>query len=99
MVVSKLIAILREMPQDALVVVRGYEDGYDDVENVRILQLELNPAAWNRKRYDDIKDSNWFIGVYAQVSKKEKPENPPIDAVFIQQYDDDDKHILKRKEL
>ena len=52
MKVSELINILTTMPQDALVVTEGYEDGYDAVKKVSVIGVEENP----------LKD--WWVGKY-----------------------------------
>ncbi len=48
MTVSELIEMLQKMPQDHMVVIRGYEGGVDEVtelEKTRVI-LEVN-AEWN----------------------------------------------------
>lgn len=54
MTVSELIAALQSYPPDARVVVLGYESGYDDVTEVRKVNvvLEENPA-WYNGRYNN----------------------------------------------
>ena len=42
MTVAELIAKLQEMPQDARVVVDGYEGGLEDVSNVNTISVVLN---------------------------------------------------------
>jgi len=51
MTVKELINILQTMPQDALVVTEGYEDGYDAVKNVSVICVSENPQKdwWNGK--------------------------------------------------
>ena len=39
MTVAELIAKLQEMPQDARVVVNGYEGGLDDLETVELIEI------------------------------------------------------------
>ena len=97
MTVSELIVKLRNMPQNAIAVVRGYEGGYDDVNDVKPIQLELNPNAWDKdRRY---KEPRWYEGVYEIVNKDELSEVIPIDAVFIEQYDEEGKHEAKLKAI
>ena len=45
MTVQKLIKELQKMPPRARVVVAGYEEGYDDVDSVEPLRLNLNVGA------------------------------------------------------
>jgi hypothetical protein len=52
MIVSELIDLLKKMPQDVKVVVRGYENGLDDIDDVGQCLLEMN------------KDTNWWDGTY-----------------------------------
>ena len=96
MTVSELVDKLRKMPQNAIAVVRGYEGGYDDVNDVKAIKIELNPNAWDKdQRY---KEPRWYEGVY-EIVKDDKPsEVIPIDAVFIEQYDEEGKHEAKLKE-
>lgn len=53
MTVSELIAALQSYPPDARVIVLGYESGYDDVTEVREINIvpEENPA-WYNGRYN-----------------------------------------------
>ena len=93
MTVSELLAKLHGLPEDMLVVVRGYEGGYDDVRDVRMLKLELNPNAWE-PRY---KEYYWYYGVYEQVYKDSGSSS--FDAAFIEQFDEGHKHKTKRELL
>jgi len=52
MTVSELIEKLKQMPQDALVVAEGYEDGYDTIKSVYEITLA------------DVKKKEWYIGIY-----------------------------------
>ena len=99
MIISELIAKLKELPQDLPVVVRGYEGGFDDVNDVRTLKLELNPSARNPRSSgkNPLDDYFWFYGVYEKVSSNKEPEGAAFEAAFIEQYDDDDKHRIKRE--
>lgn len=54
MTVSELIAALQPYPPDARVVVLGYESGYDNITEVR--EINIVPAenpAWYNGRYGD----------------------------------------------
>ena len=49
MTVRELIARLRKMPQDARVIVNGYEDGYEDIGAPEVTRIRPNanrPGAW-----------------------------------------------------
>jgi len=52
MTVKELINQLATMPQDALVVTEGYEDGYDTVKKVSVIGVEENPLK------------EWWVGKY-----------------------------------
>jgi hypothetical protein len=52
MKVSKLIALLQDMPQDARVVVDGYEGGADYLEEVRQVGLALNTGGAYEGQHD-----------------------------------------------
>jgi len=96
MTISELIKKLREMPQNAIAVVRGYEGGFDDINDVKPIQLELNPNAWDDdRRYTE---PRWYYGVYEEIYRNKTSTVKPIDAVFIEQYDEEGKHEAKRKE-
>ena len=96
MIISELIAKLKELPQDLPVVVRGYEGGFDDVNDVKTLELELNPSAMNPRSSgkNPLDDYFWFYGVYEEP--RGEPDGATFEAAFIEQYDDDDKHSIKR---
>lgn len=57
MTVLELILQLQTMPPDALVVSEGYEDGYDTIKEVSIIEVEENP---NKK---------WYLGKYIDSRK------------------------------
>lgn len=47
MTVAELIEKLKEMPQDRRVVTRGYEGGFDDVDDLTLMNIMLNfHKAW-----------------------------------------------------
>ncbi len=52
MTAEELINKLKQLPPDIIIVVRGYEDGYNDI-------LELKPV-----RIKQIPDSRWYDGEY-----------------------------------
>ena len=59
MTVKELINILETMPQEALVVTEGYEDGYDAVKNVSVICVSENPQK------------DWWNGKYIELEKEE----------------------------
>ena len=58
MIVKELINILKTMPQDALVVTEGYEDGYDTVIDVSVICVSENPQK------------DWWNGKYVEIEKE-----------------------------
>ena len=52
MTAQELIIHLQTLPPDTKVVVRGYEDGYNDILKVRALKIKPN------------ENSNWYDGEY-----------------------------------
>lgn len=57
MTVAELIEKLKQMPQDALVVAKGYEDGYDTIKKVSLIVVEENPKI------------EWYYGKYIDSEK------------------------------
>jgi hypothetical protein len=92
MKVSELIGLLQAMPQDALVVVRGYESGVDNVKGAdECFVMEM--AEYNEKEYNSQKKSNgvlkntlyvpgWYDGWYEFANGAD--ETDCIRAVYIQ---------------
>ena len=72
MTVKELTNILATMPQDALVVTEGYEDGYDAVKNVSVIRVEENPQKewWTGKYADHTKDES-FVAVFLYAGTRE----------------------------
>jgi muramoyltetrapeptide carboxypeptidase LdcA involved in peptidoglycan recycling len=57
MTVSELIATLQTMPQDAMVVVRGYEDGLDEANTVKECDILTDfHDKWYYGKHSDITD-------------------------------------------
>jgi len=56
MTVNELIKILTTMPQDALVVTEGYEDGYDTIKKISVIDVEENP------------EKDWWVGKYTDAT-------------------------------
>ena len=57
MTVLELIHQLQTMPPDTLVVSEGYEDGYDSIKEVSVIEVEENP------------DKKWYLGKYIDSRK------------------------------
>ena len=55
--------------------------------------MELNPNAWNSV----YKDYFWYYGVYEQTPTES--EGDSFDVVFIEQFDESNKHRLKRETI
>ncbi len=53
MTASELIRLLQEFPPDTKIVVRGYEEGYNDILKSRQVKIKYNP------------DAAWYYGVYS----------------------------------
>lgn len=54
MIVSELIAKLKEYPQEARVLGRGYENGYNDLEDVEMQNLNHVPnGPWYDGKYQE----------------------------------------------
>ena len=59
MKVKELIALLQEKDPEVMVVVRGYEDGVDDVIRLDELQLKLNVnEAWYYGSHEEDPDGD-----------------------------------------
>ena len=54
MTASELIRLLQEFSPDTKIVVRGYEDGYNDILKLRQVKIKYNP------------DAAWYYGVYSE---------------------------------
>lgn len=57
MKVAELIERLQAYPQDARIVVQGYEDGYDDISIIK--QVTIQPAS----------DPEWYYGRYEKANR------------------------------
>ena len=54
MTVAELIIMLNQAPPDAKVIVRGYENGYNDILKLRSLFVRQNPEAkWYDGEYEE----------------------------------------------
>jgi hypothetical protein len=57
MTAAELIQQLQILPPEAIVVVRGYEDGYNDVLKLRVLKIKPNENAhWFEGEYEESDD-------------------------------------------
>lgn len=58
MTAKELILHLQVLPPETKIVVRGYEDGYNDIQNLRPVKIKYHPdAAWYYGEYADSKDT------------------------------------------
>ena len=72
MTVKELINLLTTMPQDALIVTEGYEDGYDTVKKVSIIGVEENPLKeWWVGKYSDGKAMD-VVFLYSGTKEEKK---------------------------
>jgi len=81
MKVYELINILQTMPQDAAVIVRGYEDGVNKVD--RVVDCNIKPKVLGCL-HDDCEAIPWYYGEY-DISEKQGEQ-----AVYISSSRDDD---------
>ena len=52
MIIEELIQQLKRYPKNSLVTVQGYEDGYDEVTNVREISIKPNTShEWYNGKY------------------------------------------------
>ena len=56
--VQELIESLKSLPPDKKVVIRGYEEGYNDISEIREIRIVLRP------------DLPWYYGQYLLGSKQ-----------------------------
>ena len=64
MTASELIRMLQEFPPDTKIVVRGYEDGYNDILKPRKVKIKYNPdAAWYYGIYSDREEADAILAV------------------------------------
>jgi hypothetical protein len=71
MTVLELIQQLQTMPPDALVVSEGYEDGYDTIKEVSIIEVVENPdKKWYLGKYIDSRNSDGLQVVFLNAQSK-----------------------------
>ena len=71
MTVHELIHQLQTMPPDALVVSKGYEDGFDSIKEVSIIAVEENPQKeWYLGKYFDSKNPGALQVVFLYAESK-----------------------------
>lgn len=59
MTAQELIIHLKTLPPETKVVIRGYEDGYNDILKVRTVKIKPNENAhWYDGEYEDSKDTD-----------------------------------------
>lgn len=59
MTASELIKFLQQVHPDTKIVVRGYEDGYNDIQKLRKIRIKYDP------------DAEWYYGVYSDSNDPE----------------------------
>jgi hypothetical protein len=59
MTASELIHHLKQLPPDTKILIRGYEDGYNDIIKLKPVRVKHNP------------DADWYYGEYAASSDPE----------------------------
>jgi hypothetical protein len=62
MKVKELIDLLKNFPPDQRVVIRGYEEGFNDIMELRVIRVIHEP------------DSKWYYGEYALSDKEDAIE-------------------------
>ena len=64
MTASELIRLLQEFSPDTIIVVRGYEVGYNDILKLRQVKIKYNPdAAWYYGIYSDSEEADAILAV------------------------------------
>jgi hypothetical protein len=59
MTAKELILHLQELDSETRVVVRGYEDGYNDIESLKPVKIKITKnGAWYYGEYEDSKDDD-----------------------------------------
>lgn len=77
MTVAELINKLKEMPQDMMVVIPGYEGGYDNPE-LKFDSMILD-ANWNGTN-----KNHWYNGRHDQhYEMDDEPKNNPVKCVVV----------------
>lgn len=90
MTVAELIEKLKAVPQDMMVVIPGYESGYDNPELTSSFLIE--DANWNGKNKD-----NWYNGRHDEYYEMDGDDRQPIACVVVGR-ELFGKNILKNKE-
>ena len=73
MTVAELIIILQTYPSDMRVVTEGYEEGYDDILEVK--QVKIKPAEnprWYIGAYNDSNDTDAISAIFINGANKGK---------------------------
>lgn len=71
MTVAELIEQLKKCPADARVVVEGYEDGFDDLIEVKEILLELNHyEEWYYGEHEESKDGKGESAIYLKGNRR-----------------------------
>ncbi len=74
MTATELINLLQELPPEIKIVVRGYEEGYNDIQQLKPVKLKRElDAEWYYGEYfkDDSESSIDAIELYGENKKNE----------------------------
>ena len=64
MTASELIQQLKALPPDTKIVIRGYEDGYNDILTLKPVKIKLNGnAPWYSGEYENRNDNDAISAV------------------------------------
>jgi hypothetical protein len=73
MTANELIELLRVFPPETKVVVEGYEEGYDDIVDVKQIKIKnAEMPRWFVGTYDNSNDNNAEIAVFINGANKGK---------------------------
>jgi hypothetical protein len=75
--IKELIEKLQQFDPETLVVVNGYEEGQDDINNIEEITITLNPN----------KQSSWYEGKYCDDFDYIKSKNA-IKAILLSRYEE-----------
>ncbi len=84
MTAAELMLQLQTLPPDTKIVVRGYEDGYNDIINLRPVKIKLiSDAPWYEGAFKDSTDTDAIdavdlFGVKTPANTANTPLRPPI---------------------
>ena len=75
MTVKELIKHLETLPPDIKVVIRGYENGYNDIIEIRPIKIKVKPdSKWYDGFYDKSTDSDAINAIDLFGENKDREE-------------------------